>query len=71
MMRVIFSGTRGAMAGAALVVLTLVGSSWVAAGQAGGADRGVRKVADSPWDDPCRGPINGWQGKPPVSCPGT
>jgi hypothetical protein len=68
-MRVIFRGTRGTIAGAALAVLTLSGVSWVAVGQTAGAEAGTRVVADSPWHDPCRDPINGWQGKPPVDCP--
>ncbi|MEU0301870.1 hypothetical protein ABZ252_20735 [Streptomyces sp. NPDC006175] len=71
-MRVIFGGTRGTIAGAALVALTLAGPAWAMSGpggQTGGADREVRQLADSPLSDPCRDPINGWQGKPPVGCP--
>lgn len=68
-MRVIFGGRRGALAGAALAALTLAGVSWVAVGQTVGAERETRQLADSPWNDPCRDPINGWQGKPPVGCP--
>ncbi|MET7366680.1 hypothetical protein ABZS61_12755 [Streptomyces sp. NPDC005566] len=54
------------------MALTLTGATWVVSGpggQAGGAEREVRHLAvDPPLSDPCRDPINGWQGKPPAIC---
>ncbi|MBM7437310.1 hypothetical protein [Streptomyces sp. HB132] len=70
MMRAIFGGTGGTVAGAALVALTLAGVSWPATGQEGRTGvtgPGVRPLAGAveyPPKDPCRDPINGWQGGP-------
>ncbi|MEU2251328.1 hypothetical protein [Streptomyces sp. NPDC019224] len=53
------------------MTLALTGAAWSvtgAEGRVGGAGAEVRQLADSPLDAPCRGPINGWQDKPPVSC---
>ncbi|MEU1483178.1 hypothetical protein [Streptomyces sp. NPDC005752] len=70
MMRVIYGGIGGTIAGAALLVLTLAGASWSDTGhdgRTGVTEPGVRPLAGAveyPPKDPCRDPINGWQGGP-------
>ncbi|MEU9358336.1 hypothetical protein AB0D35_09520 [Streptomyces sp. NPDC048301] len=54
------------------MALTLTGAAWSfsgGVGRAGGAGAEVRQLADSPLNDPCRDPINGWQDKPVDGCP--
>ncbi len=76
-MRAIFGSTGATLAGAALVVLTLAGASWSTTGSGGpagvpeGEIRPLAGAVEYPPKDPCRDPINGWQGKPPVSCSGS